>query len=249
MKSKFLILIGVLVFIISVALGTPAALLYSKLAGNNPGAVQLVGLEGSVSEGSAGELISNGRALLSGVRWRFAPLSLLLGRLAFHIEGGHETLVNGTVALTPFGPRADNLKTSGNIATTLPLITPLPVPIEGQFDLALSTLKLHGGYPTTMKGQLKLNSLHWTLGPNPLALGDLVADIVTEKDQIVGKFQPTSGPLDIGGEIRLLNDHNYEVDLQVKAKPNADATLQNLLHTLGQADTQGYFHIKSRGQL
>lgn len=248
MKTKYLILIGVVVFIFSAILNTPIALVYPKL-NKNPGLLQLNGLSGSISNGSAGELTYNGRSVLSNVEWHFSPLSLLLGRLAFNIRGGHGLTVDGRVAATPFGPRADGLKTSGALSTALPLLSPLPLPVEGQFELTLNTLKFSGGYPTTAKGHLMLNSVHWTLGPTPAAIGDLSADIVTEKDQIVARFTPGEGAVEVGGEIRLLSDHNYEVDLQLKAKPNADQTLQNLLHTLGQADPQGYFHISSRGQL
>ena len=98
-------------------------------------------------------------------------------------------------------------------------------------------------------GAISIGRLRWALGRNPLVLGDFAITVSTEAGVIVARVAPTAGPLDVGGELRLNADRSFEVDLKIKAKPEAEPPVQNLVRTLGQPDTEGYFHIKTREQL
>lgn len=250
MKRRNLILLGVAVFIVSLLLTAPVAVLYLRLV-KTPGAVQALGLEGTLAQGRAAGVLINGQPRLHDVHWRLRPLSLLLARAAFHVDGSGDGITfDGKLArLIGGGINVDDLRIAGALKGLLALSNDAGLPLAGQAGLTLGTLKIRGGYPTLASGKLELNGLQWTLAKDPLLLGDFVADIVTEKDVLIARLQPANGPIDAGGEIRLLADHSYEIDLQVKAKPTAEPLVQNLVRSLGQPDTQGFYHLRGRGQL
>ncbi len=248
MKTKHLLWIGAAVFVISLLFTAPVALLHAKLA-PNAGGMQPVGLDGTLSDGSAASLLINGRPTVRNLHWRLRPLSLLLARAGFYVDGSGDLSFEGKAArLIGGGLNLDDLRAAGKLKSLLALIGNLPLPLDGQFGLVLDSARVRGGFPRSAAGELKLNNVQWTLSKDPLLLGDILAKIATEKNVIVARLEPVSGPLDLGGEIRLLADHSYEVDLQLKAKPTAEPLVQNLVRSLGQPDTQGFYHVRSRGQ-
>ncbi len=124
------------------------------------------------------------------------------------------------------------------------------LPIDGQAGLTVDSLKLRKGFPTSAEGRLQIDRLAWSLSKEPLVLGDFQGLITTEGDRILTRVSPLSGPLDVSGEVRLLTvDRAYEVDLQIKPKADAPAMVQNLVRSLGQPDPQGYWHVRSKGNL
>jgi hypothetical protein len=251
MKNRTLVLIGVFAFLVFAVINAPIAVLYGWFAPQGA-RVQLVGLDGSLGEGRVAGLLVNGRPALNDLHWRFRPLQLLLLRDGFQVDGGGSaiTLDSGLALLPGGGLNLNDARVAGSIKSVLGLAGQAYLPIDGQAGLSLDRLRLRKGFPTLAEGRLQLDHLAWTLSKEPLLLGDFEALLTTESDRIVAKVQPLAGPLDVGGEIRMLTgDRSYEVDLQVKPKPNAEPLVQNLVRSLGQPDTQGYWHIRSRGQL
>jgi hypothetical protein len=251
MKTRTLVMIGLLAFLIFTVLSAPVGTLYGWF-GPKTGSVQPLGLDGSLAEGRVAGVLVNGKPTLSDLHWRFKPLQLLLARAGFHVDGGGETLtLDVGIALLPgSGFNLSDTRVAGNVKALLGLAGQAFLPIDGQAGLTLDRFKLRKGFPTLAEGRLQLDHLAWTLSKDPLILGDFEALISTDNDRIIAKVQPLAGPLDVGGEIRLLTaDRAYEVDLQVKPKPNAEPLVQNLVRSLGQPDTQGFWHVRSRGAL
>lgn len=251
MKTRTLVLIGAAVFIVSLVLSAPVGLLYAKLV-RNPGAsaVQFAGLDGSLAEGRASGVLLRGQPLLAGLHWRLRPLALLLARAAFAIDASGELTLEGKAAkrLTG-GLDLDDIRAAGPLRRLLLISGDNGVPVDGQFGLKLDRARLRQGFVSRIDGEVTISGLKWTLARDPVVLGDFIARVATIGDLITAKVEPLSGPLDVGGEIRVKTDRSYEIDLQVKAKPEADPLVQNLVRSLGQADTQGFFHVRSAGSL
>jgi hypothetical protein len=251
MNTRRLMLIGVAAFIVFAVLSAPVATLYAWF-GPKAGKTQAIGLDGSLHDGRVAGILVNGRPTLSDLHWHFKPLQLLLARAAFHVEGGGDalTLDSGVALLPGGGINLSDARVAGSVKSLLGLAGQSYLPIDGHAGLTLDQLKLRKGFPTLAEGRLQIDQLQWTLAKDPLNLGDFEALVSTEADRIIAKVQPLAGPLDVGGEVRLLlTDHAYEVDLQIKPKPTAEPLVQNLVRSLGQPDPQGYWHVKTRGSI
>lgn len=249
MKTKHLVIIGVLVFAVSLLLSAPIALLQARLLPPT-GATQLSGLDGTLSEGHAASLLRNGRGVASNLHWQFRPLSLLLGRATFRIDGSGENTFDGKISQLIGGAiNLDAVRAAGPLKNLLALTGDVAVPVDGRFGLMLDHAQIRKGFLTRAEGELHIDALRWTLAKEPPLLGDFLAKISTEKGVVIAKLEPSSGPLDVGGEVRLLADRNFEIDVRVKPKPTAEPLVQNLVRSLGQPDTEGWFHVRSRGQL
>lgn len=249
MKTRSLFLIGAAVFVLSLISTAPVALLYAKLVRGTPN-LQPAGLDGTLFRGSASSLLLNGRPVLSNLHWQFHPLGLLLARASFGVDAQGDLAVDGTVAQRLLGGQSlVDLRATGPLKALLAASGQVGLPVDGQFGLKLDSAQIRSGFVTAAQGELSLNGLRWTLAKDPILLGDFVAHVSTANKQITATLESLAGPLEAGGEVRLLPDRTFEVDLQVKAKPTADALVQNLVRSLGQSDTQGFFHLRSTGSL
>jgi len=249
MKTRTLVLIGLFSFVGFLLVSAPIATVWPRLATSQP-SLNLSGLSGTVFEGSASAVGVQGRTLARPLSWTFSPWSLLAAQLGFQVAGTLEGLAfEGRVARTLGGEIVvDAMQGEGSLKGLLNLTGDSFLPIDGNVALTIDALRVAGNFPKKLVGNVQVSGLRWSLAKEPTLLGDLALAITTEADVIVARVSPVSGPLDVGGEIRVLADRSYEVDLKVKAKPDASVNVQNLVRTLGESDTEGYFRIKTRSQ-
>lgn len=250
MKARTLILAGALSFVgFAIALA-PVATLWPRVAERLP-MLSLAGLSGTVLNGEAAAASVAGRSVGRPLHWSFSPLALAGATLGYRVDGSLDGLrYEGRVARSLTGAtRVDDLEASGSLRGLLALSGDTGLPLDGEVQLDLDHLKLVDGFPQRLTATLAIRGLRMAFGPEPPVLGDFALDVKTEADVIVARVTPTAGPLDVGGELRLMADRSYEIDLKVKAKPEAAPAVQNLVRTLGPVDTDGYFRIKQRAQL
>lgn len=247
MKTRSLVLIGLLSFVGFVVVSAPVATIWPRIAARQP-TLNLSGLSGTLFDGSASAVSVQGRMVARPLHWTFSPLSLLAARLGFHVDGALDGLrFDGKVARTLGGEIAvDAMQGTGSLKGLLNLTGDTFLPVDGDVVISIDSLRLANNFPKQLAGELRIGNVRWSLTKEPQLLGDFAIAIATEADVIVARVSPTAGPLDVGGEIRVMADRNYEVDLKVKAKPEATPAIQNLVRTLGEADTEGYFRIKTR---
>ncbi|MDR3415843.1 MAG: type II secretion system protein N [Nevskia sp.] len=257
MKTRTLVVVGVLVLIWSLLMHAPAANLYAWFAPKNS-PVELYGLDGDIARGKVQTVSLGGHPLLQSLRWRFQPWWLPLLRLSFAVEGGQDLNLDGRVALGPAGGvDVSGAHAGGGVKAMLGLAGIPFVPVDGQVRLNLDSLKLRKGFPSSAAGTLEVHGLAWTLVKDPQPLGDFKATITTERpttgtsggNTIKAVIEPIAGPVDASGEVHLLADRSYDYDLQLKARDSSNATLNNMMQSLGQPDTRGYYHLRNRGTL
>ncbi|MDE0853322.1 MAG: type II secretion system protein N [Nevskia sp.] len=257
MKARTLLLIGLLAFLWTLLLNAPAATLYGWFA-PKASPLQLWGMDGSLAQGQVQTLGVNGRPLLQNLRWTFQPWWLPLLRASFHVEGGGQDLnLKGRVALVIGGVNISGAQGGGSVKA-LAATAGFPfVPVDGQARFDLASLKLRKGLPQSVNGTVELHGLAFTLGKEPMPLGDFKATLSDQpppagtngNNSVKAVIETLAGPIDASGEVHLQADRSYDYDLQVKARDNADPNLRNLLQGggLGQPDTRGYYHLRNRG--
>ncbi len=243
-----LIALGAVAFVATLLMQAPAATLYGWFAPKD-GATQLLGIEGSVGEGRLAGIVSGGRPLLRDLHWRLQPAWLLLGRASFHVDTGTPLALQGRIGLSPFAVHIGNAHLTGGLKPLFGAAGLAYLPIDGVVDGDIDSLTLKHGRPTSAKATLQLRGLNWALAKPALQLGDFRADISNDGATIVAKIQSTSGPIDADGLAHLNANGSYDSDIRLRAKANADEMTQNLLHSVGQPDAQGYYHARTRGQL
>lgn len=250
LSRRILWIVAGLVFGLTLITHVPAALLYGVFKPKEGSPVQIHGVQGAWSEGSVSGISLRNRLIAQDLHWQFKPLQLLLGRVALRLSGGGQiATLDGTVTRSFGGIGLRDFRFAGGIKNLAAAAGYAFVPVDGRAGGELGKLIFKQGALNDAEGSLDLKSLAWTLAREPLLLGDFHAEITTEPEAITAVISSPSGPLEANGTARLLPDQSYDVDILVKPKPGASEMLMNYARTLGAPDTQGYYHIRQRGQL
>ncbi len=252
MKRGSLVALGLLVFVLTLAFQAPATRLQSWVAAAlAQSGVQLQGVDGTLAEGRAVQVDLQGSPLVRDLGWKMRKLHLLLGRASFALAGGRDgQLVEGTASVVPSGTLTLN-----DFRIVMPLKDGLAaagypfMPVEGQLGLDLRSLKLRERWPRKAQGTLSLRGLGWKLGREPVLLGDYDAALDNETAGVKADVRTLSGALEVSGTARLGDDRSYDMNLQMRPKPNAPPMVANLVRNLGQPDTQGWYHLRRQGRL
>ncbi|MGB0218372.1 MAG: type II secretion system protein N [Sinimarinibacterium flocculans] len=249
MKLRYVLIAALLSFLLGLVAHAPAASLLGWFAGDRI-PVQAHGVSGSLLSGAATQ-ISRGRQVVArDLRWRFAPASLLLGRASYAIAtDSPPVLLDGVAGIGLGGTvRLKDTRASGDLRS-LAGIAGLPfIPVNGQVGLDLVSLTLVDQWPRSAQGHLQVIGLSWALGREPVVLGDFEAQIEDAEDGIVANVGTLKGAVEVRGSARLSNEGGYDVDLQLRAAPDAPPMVGNLLRSLGQPDASGYHRIRQTGR-
>lgn len=248
MNRKLLIAVTAAAFVWGLLSQTPAWVLTRFLT--PPAGAELYGVQGSLIDGRIDTVAVHGRPLIQALHWTFKPMWLLLGQrvLQLSTESGDTTL-DSRVRLSPTGVTTlSPLHARIALTRLLAAAGQTYVPIDGQIDLKLDSARIESGHVQVLTGTGALRGLHWTLSSPQIALGDFEAQATTEKDQIQIQITSPSGPVDAQGQVRLSPDGHYQIDLQYRARPQAETILRNLIAQAGTPDAQGWMHYRSQGQ-
>jgi hypothetical protein len=219
-----------------------------------PAGVVVAGVEGTLWSGRALSC-SFGGFRAEAVRWRIHAGSLLLGRLTGTIEARiPDGFVSTELTATRSRVRFDALRG----ATTLSaLAAVLPISgMRGQASVALESLELVDGWPTSVVGELRLANLEATpLIPNGSAmlvpLGDYKVTFVPAAErEVAAQFADDGGPLAVAGTVKLDATRAYTFDALVAPRPGAHESLvQGLAIMAGEPDAQGRYRLNLPGTL
>ncbi|MGB1561362.1 MAG: type II secretion system protein N [Sinimarinibacterium flocculans] len=251
MKLWYLLSAALASFIVGLLAHAPASSLYGWMVARGELPVRLYGISGSLLSGSASQLMHGSQVIARDLHWRFRPLALLGGRLGYHLRTeGAPLLLEGDVDLS-LGKslRLQDLRASGELRALAALAGQTFIPINGQLGVQLDTLRIDGRIPHRAEGHLQLIGLAWTLGREPLPLGDFEALIDTTTDGIVASVATLAGVVDVDGAATLSPEGLYSLDLQLLAEADAPPMVTNLLRSLGAADARGYHRLTQRGSI
>jgi len=245
------VLLGTLAFLVTLVLHAPAPLLYHWATAGKQSPVSLQGLEGTLLQGRVRAITVNNRPLMSDLGWTLHPLWLGLLRLTADLEAGGDNVIRVSVSRAPFGRlRLSDLDAVAGVRSLLAASGQVPLPVEGQVRMQFPTLQMEQGVPVRAEGTASVTGLAWTLAREPLVLGDFSAQVETGAEGIVAHLASgPGGPLELGGEARLSEDHKYDVHLQLRPRASASAQVQTLVKSIGNPDLQGFYHLRRNGTL
>lgn len=252
MKRRNLIILGVGVFLAALLLRTPAVQLQRLFGASLAQAgMQFQGVEGSLSVGRAAQVDLQGNPLVRDLGWNLRAVHLLLGRASFALAGGRDgTLVDGIASVVPSGTLTlQDFRLASPLKGVLAAAGFGYLPLEGQLSLDLSRMKLRERWPRQAQGTLTVRGMGWKLGREAVLLGDYSATLDNETGGVKADIATLSGALEINGQARLGDDRSYEVNLQMRPRPNAPPMVPNLVRNLGAPDAQGWYHVRRSGKL
>ncbi|MGH8482383.1 MAG: type II secretion system protein N [Nevskiaceae bacterium] len=251
MSKRWIIVLAVVAFLVTLVLHAPAALVYAWTQDPaRPAPVRLHGVHGTLARGGFAALSVNDRPALRDANWALQPAWLALLRVTADIEAGDEAVVRARVSRSLFGAlQLSRINAAGSVKTLLQMLGQPPLPVEGQARLDLPLLRLDDGLPIEAQGSVEVERLAWTLAREPLALGSFNAALTTDPQGVLASFGSGPGPLEVGGSAVLKPDRSYQLDLQLRPRAGAPEALLTLVRSLGPADGQGWHHLRRQGTL
>ena len=250
MRSKY-ILAGIISFLAALLFTLPADKALQWWGTDLDANIFLHAPEGGVISGSAAG-VNVDDLLLDATSWRLSLLSLFKGRLGYVLDTGLSGKeAHGIVEFSIGGKtHIHNFQGQISIAQLLPLLSLPVLPIGGDIVVDIEHLVAEGGQVLSAEGNIQVQSAAWRLMRPALSLGGYNADLATEDEILTAVISNLDdAPVDAKGSVTLDKEGNYQVDISVRARKTAEERLSNLLHTLGKADAQGWYHIKTKGQL
>lgn len=248
MTRGSLIALGVAVFVLSLALSAPADRLLAWFAPADA-TVQPRGLSGTLSSGHAAQIDVRGLPAVRDIAWEMQAWRLLLGRASFKLSGGADgMLIDGDAALVPSGTLTlSEFRLASPLKVLLNAAGQGLLPVEGTVGTEISSLKLREQWPDSADGVVTVRGLGWKLGREPVLLGDYEALLENETAGIKASVRSLGGPLEVSGDARVGHDRSYDLNLKMRARPDAPPMVGNLVRNLGQPDAQGWYHLRRRG--
>ena len=241
---KRLLAAGLATLIVGLVIIFPARVAYNWFA---PAELKLSGIDGSVWRGTASEALAGG-AYLRDISWRFEPLSLLRGRIAFGTQGNAGGgPIDARVAIG-----IDGSLILSDVAGMVPLdlvhATFQEGGIRGDLGLQFSKLVVRDAIPVEMDGAITIANL---LAPllSPTVIGNYRADFTTTDAGVTADVNSVSGVLNVTGTLTLAEDRSYTLIGKVSATPETPASITRQLRFLGSPDAEGRHDFRFEGAL
>lgn len=246
-KAGFLIVLGVLVYTLSLVINFPARIAYGLAQDFLPASVRLFGLEGSLFKGS-GKAVLMDSVPVREVNWAFEPTELLMGRISFllqlRFDGGR---IASSVAADPL-MRISLFDVSGDLPLELLQSTsPQGALVYGRLVPAIERLTIKNGVVSRAKGRVAAKAVSYRRD-GVLPLGDFVAGVDAEGAPVAVGIADSGGPLRLNGQLVLAGDGSYQLEAMAGARESSPE-LVNLLAQIGTPNQDGQYAIQLEGRI
>jgi hypothetical protein len=237
------LLFGVLAYLGWLLATLPMALLVQQ-AREAGVPLQLQGESGSLWRGAARQLVLPG-VTLGGLRWDFAPASLLRGRLGWDLAFRDEEGAAIARLAIGVGQRVELRDLSGRLAARriAPLL-PMNPGLAGDLVFDAVHLELRQGRPVAARGQLRWLEAALT-APMPFAIGSAELELQTPEagEGIAGQYRAEGPALELQGQL-LTSGEGYHTESLLTPRQK---DLVDWLQALGQPRVGNAFRFVYEG--
>lgn len=242
-------------FLIQVVASIPAAVVVRQVNAAVPN-VTVLGASGSIWSGSAANVIvkTGGEQQELGItKWDLKGLPLMLGSLSMDISANNDRQsIEGHINVGMSGTVSAQDLTVSLPATMAQQFSPLPLELEGQFDLHLKELEYAGQKVSLLNGTLTWQGAAAGMGVKPIKLGNYVAELsLGEKGEYIADVSDLGGSeLGISGRVSFEpSQRQYDVNARLKMKPSIDPQLKGMLMGFGKPNPQGEIEVRQNGKV
>ena len=240
-----LIAVGVITLLIGLVTAFPARVAYQWFA--PAGVVSLEGISGSVWNGRVAQADVAG-FYLRDLSWRFKPLGLFTGRLAYAVEATPAAgFANADVLLGVTGAiRIEALQASLPLQS-LEQVVGMPG-LRGNVNLQFDRIVIEDGLPVAANGELAVANLVAPLVYRG-SIGGYRAEFFTQDTGVLASVADTDGIVDLAGSFEILADRSYQFLGQLAPKAETPANLRSQMRFLGTPNDRGQFELRLEGEL
>lgn len=248
-RSRTLILVGVCVFVLSLAVQLPARLAWGWIEDGVPG-LTLQGVEGSAWLGSA-ERAFYGNQDLGKAEWRWRPLALLTGELGANVR----LSTSGASAEGHIGRSLSVIEGSGILLriSLAELIgrypesaVKLPMVIDGEITTTIKQIVVSDDRLEQLTGEAEIAGLK--LGST--LIGDLSARAQTVDHELVLEMRSLEGsPVGVEALVILTSQGQYELDLLIDDPATLGSDLEGLYRSFSKPTDAGKWRLTWQGSL
>ncbi|MEW8027243.1 MAG: type II secretion system protein N [Candidatus Thiodiazotropha sp.] len=245
------LLIGLGGYLIFLLAGMPAQHIMGwALADNGKLPFSYATMKGSLWRGKM-EAINYQGTPLDKLKWRFAPIGLLLGRISFDLELRHMNNKVDTNFARTLGGGFQLKNVEGQLpASMIAKMADLnQISVEGDVELNLSHVAIETERVTSAEGEIKwLNPA--LLSPFSLKEGNLKAEVTTDDNGSINiKINDLGGGTSVDGELSLSNEGNYNLSGAIKPGAESDPGLSSALKAVAKSQPDGSYRISFSGSL
>lgn len=239
-----LISVGVITLLIGILTAFPARVAYQWFA---PPAVRLEGISGSVWSGRATQGQVEG-FYLRDLSWRFRPLGLFTGKLAYAVEATPLSgFINAHVYIGVTGAvRLEDLQASLPLQPFEQLVG-MPG-LRGSVTLQFDRIVIEDGLPVAANGQLAVADLVAPLVHRG-SIGGYRAEFFTQNTGVVASVEDTDGVVDLAGTLEIAPDRSIQFLGLTAAKTATPARLRQQMQFLGTPNDRGQYELRLEGEL
>jgi hypothetical protein len=211
--------------------------------------LSLQAVTGTVISGEAARIVFQGQGI-GPVSWSLRPLSLLLGRLEYHVASKDAAFRgSGTVGLGLNDVLVvRDLQAELQPGPVINRFSPVPVETTGVLKLLIRTLEYETDFPRELSGSLEWNDAR-ILEPLELTFGEVVAVLSRGEDLLVASINSDSDDLTMAGEFTVTPSGRYNLNLVLTPGAALAPEVVDTLHTFGQPGHGGGYLITDTGQL
>ncbi len=225
----------------------PAERAFALLSEQAPN-VRAAGLSGTAWSGQARVLQIEGRNL-EKLQWQLKPWSVLFGQLELDIQlDGVDVAGRASIGLQPDGgiqlTDVDLSLTAAEISTQFQV----PVDLGGQFIVQLQSAELMGQKIQSAEGVIRWQQAALS-SPFAQPLGEFVAQLTTEGEDIKAQVKDEGGPLQLDGIARLKPDGNYNFNGSVSVRDVQQQLLVQGVKAMGPPGSDGRVALRYSGRL
>jgi len=220
-----------------------------------PSQLSLVGVEGTLWQGSANQVIWN-RKNYGELSWELSPTKLIAASVEANVRFGRGSDMQiqgrGVVGYSASGPYAENLMVSMPVESVLEHAPALPVPLElnGQVELSLRSYSYAAPYCQAAEGSVVWNT---DVVNSPLAslfIGPVIAQFNCQDSKIALTAEQNSEQVSSSADVTLEANRNYAVTAWFKPEGDFPNELAQQLKWLpNQANAEGKFPFTFQGRL
>jgi len=242
MRKRVLIIVGIVVFGLSLLVHLPAQMVLPE----NSGKFRLVGISGSLWQGEIRQILFTNKALpVQDLSWSMRPAALLTGKYKAYFHERQKPSNNGHLSLNLFSREVEIQGLHWQLSTasldSLVLLRGGLKP-QGQLQLDLDYLQLPAGntLPSRLQGQLDWQDAALQINSEVWRIGSPLTQLSVEGEVIKGRVQ-NSQPV-LPGDISFqCTTASCVVDVSLTPSPEAPPSLVSGLSLLGLQRTGDTF--------
>ena len=210
--------------------------------------LQMSGITGTVWSGRAATLHYQNQRV-SRLTWQFRPLTLFKAQPTFTITFNGE----GRTGTANVGIRPDGTLVIEEANAQLPMAElsqqlGIPISLGGAVNVAMDKITINNNFVQSAEGKLQWRDASMTASILQ-KLGNFNVQISTEDAGIKALINDESGPLQLDGTARLINDGSYQFSAKAAVRDAQQTLLQQVLRAAGRQEPDGRTLIEYHGRL